>query len=89
MKSEWCCSEFQERFFQSEGRQAGLGILWYVRSRATPVFRLDYRRPNRMPPEPIAEDGFKVKFCPWCGCSSPISPSLWDRAMLLIVLRRP
>jgi lactoylglutathione lyase len=67
MKSEWCCPEFQERFFQSEGRQDGLGILWNVRSRAAPVFLLEYRRPNRMPTEPIAEDGFKLKFCPWCG----------------------
>jgi lactoylglutathione lyase len=67
MKSEWCCPEFQERFFQTEGRQDGLGILWYVRSRAAPVFLLEYRSPNRMPPEPIAEDGFKLKFCPWCG----------------------
>jgi hypothetical protein len=67
MKSEWCCPEFQERFFQAEGRQDGLGILWIVRSRAAPVFLLEYRRPNRMPPEPIAEDGIKLKFCPWCG----------------------
>ena len=67
MKSEWCCPEFQERFFHSEGRQDGLGILWIVRSRVTPVFRLEYRRTNRTPTEPIAEDGFKLKFCPWCG----------------------
>ena len=69
MKSEWCCTEFRERFFQAEGRQDGLGILWYVRSRATPVFRLEYHRPNRTPPERIAEDGFNLKFCPWCGCN--------------------
>ena len=69
MNSKWCCTEFRERFFQTEGRQDGLGILWYVRSRATPVFRLEYRRPNRRPPEPIAEDGFNLKFCPWCGCN--------------------
>ena|SRR5579862_979128 len=69
MNSEWCCAEFRKRFFQAEGRQDGFGILWYVRSRATPVFRLEYRRPNRMPPEPIAEDGFNLKFCPWCGCN--------------------
>ena len=69
MKSKWCCAEFQERFLQTEGRQDGLGILWYVRSRAAPVFRLEYRRPNRMTPEPIAEDGFNLKFCPWCGCN--------------------
>src|SRR6202051_2360468 len=68
MKSKWCCAEFQGRFFQTEGRQDGLGILWYVRSRATPVFRLEYRRPNRTLPEPIAEDRFNLKFCPWCGC---------------------
>ncbi len=67
MKSEWCCPEFRERFFQTEGRQDGLGILWFVRSRAAPVFVLEYRRPNRMPTQPIAEDGFKLKFCPWCG----------------------
>jgi lactoylglutathione lyase len=67
MKSKWCCAEFQERFFQTEGRQDGFGILWYVRSRAAPVFRLEYRRPNRTPPEPIAEDGIKLIFCPWCG----------------------
>jgi hypothetical protein len=46
MKSEWCCPEFQERFFQSEGRQDGLGIIWYVRSGAAPVFVLEYRRPK-------------------------------------------
>jgi hypothetical protein len=67
MTSEWCCAEFRERFFQTEGRQDGLGILWYVRSRAAPVFLLEYCRPNRMPYEPIAEDAFKLKFCPWCG----------------------
>jgi len=67
MNSEWCCAEFRDRFFQVEGRQDGLGILWYVRSRATPVFRLEYRRSNRTPTEPIAEDGFNLKFCPWCG----------------------
>ncbi len=67
MKSEWCCPEFQERFFQSGGRQDGLGILWIVHSRRAPMFLLEYRRPNRMPTEPIAEDGFKLKFCPWCG----------------------
>ncbi len=67
MKSEWCCPKFQERFFQAEGRQDGLGILWIVRSRAAPAFLLEYRRPNRMPTEPIAEDGIKLKFCPWCG----------------------
>ena len=69
MNSEWCCAEFRDRFFQAEGRQDGLGILWYVRSRATPVFRLEYRRPNRTPTEHIAEDGFNLKFCPWCGCN--------------------
>src|SRR6202051_39010 len=68
MNSEWCCAEFRARFLQAEGRQDGLGILWYVRSRATPVFRLEYHRPNRTPTEPIAEDGFNLKFCPWCGC---------------------
>jgi len=67
MNSECCCAEFRERFFQTEGRQDGLGILWFVRSRAAPVFVLEYRRPNRAPPEPIAEDGIKLKFCPWCG----------------------
>jgi lactoylglutathione lyase len=67
MKSEWCCPEFQERFFQTEGRQDGLGILWCVRPRAVPVFRLEYRRPNRTPLEPMAEDGIKLIFCPWCG----------------------
>jgi lactoylglutathione lyase len=69
MKSKWCCAEFRERFFQAEGRQDGLGILCYVRSRAAPVFRLEYRRPHRTPTEPIAEDGFNLKFCPWCGCN--------------------
>jgi lactoylglutathione lyase len=69
MNSEWCCTEFRERFFQANGRRDGLGILWCVRSRATPVFRLEYRRPNQTPRESMAQDGFNLKFCPWCGCS--------------------
>jgi lactoylglutathione lyase len=69
MNSEWCCAEFRDCFFEAEGRQDGLGILWYVPSRSTSVFRLEYRRPNRTPSEPIAEDGFNLKFCPWCGCN--------------------
>jgi hypothetical protein len=69
MNSEWCCTEFRERFFQTEGRQDGLGILWFVRSRAALVYVLEYRRRNRTPPEPIAEDGIKLKFCTWCGRS--------------------
>jgi hypothetical protein len=67
MNSEWCCVEFRERFFQTSGRQDGFGILWYVRSRTAPVFLLEFRRPNRTPPEPIAEGGVKITFCPWCG----------------------
>ena len=67
MPSEWCCARFRERFFQTDGRRDGLGILWFVRSRATPVFVLEYRRPNRELPERIAEDGIKIEFCPWCG----------------------
>jgi hypothetical protein len=66
MNSEWCCAEFRDRFFQ-DGRQDGLGILWFVRSSAAPIFVLEYRDPNRTPPEPIAKDGIKLKFCPWCG----------------------
>jgi len=67
MNYEWCCPEFQERYFEAEGRRDGLGISWFVRSRAAPVFLLEYRRPTGMPPEPIAEDGMKLHFCPWCG----------------------
>jgi lactoylglutathione lyase len=28
---------------------------------------LEYRRPNRKPPEAIVEDWIRLKFCPWCG----------------------
>ena len=32
------------------------------------MFLLQYLRPNRQSDEPpIAEDGIKLKFCPWCG----------------------
>lgn len=67
MSSGWCYAEFRERFFQSDGRQDGLGIFRYVRPRAAPVFLLEFRRPNRTLPEPMAEDGIKLKFCPFCG----------------------
>ena len=63
MPSEWCCPPFRERFFQTDGRRDGLGILWFVRSRTAPVFGLEYRRPNQESPERIAEDGIKIEFC--------------------------
>jgi hypothetical protein len=67
MVLEWCCADFRGRFFQDGGRQDGLGIIVVFRSRVPPLFALEYRRPNRKPPEPIADDGIKLKFCPWCG----------------------
>jgi hypothetical protein len=67
MNSEWCCSDFRERLYRDGGRQDRLGIFVAFMSRIPPIFQLEYRRPNRREPEPIAEDGFKLKFCPWCG----------------------
>ena len=67
MNSKWRSTEFRERFFQTQGRQDGHGILWFVHSRAVPLFLLEYRRSNRTPPEPIAENEIQLKFCPWCG----------------------
>src|SRR5580658_2817276 len=36
-------------------------------SKVPPPFQLEYRRPNRKPSEAIAEDGIRLKFCPWRG----------------------
>ena len=67
MNLKWCCADFRARCFQPDGRQDGLGIVVVFRSRIPPMFVWEYCRPNRMPSEPIAEDGIKLKFCPWCG----------------------
>jgi hypothetical protein len=64
---DWCCEEFRARLFQPDGRQDGLGILVVFHSRIAPIFLLEYRRPNRKAPEPIGEDGIRLKYCPWCG----------------------
>jgi ClpA/ClpB-like protein len=64
---DWCCEDFRTRLYQTDGRQDGLGILVLFRSRIPPMFVLEYRRPNRKEPEPVAEDGIRLKFCPWCG----------------------
>jgi lactoylglutathione lyase len=67
MNLDWCCEDFRERLFHDDGRQDGLGIFVLFRSKVPPLFQLEYRRPNRKPPEAIAEDGIRLKFCPWCG----------------------
>jgi hypothetical protein len=64
---DWCCDDFRARLFHAGFRPDGLGILVLFRSRIPPMFVLEYRRPNRQEPEPIAEDGIRLKFCPWCG----------------------
>jgi lactoylglutathione lyase len=63
----WCCEDFRGRLFHDDGNQDGLGIFVFFHSRVPPLFQLEYRRPNRKPPEAIAEDGIRLKFCPWCG----------------------
>ena len=67
--NEWCCAEFQARCYQPGKREDGLGILFLLSSKTGTHFLLEYRRPDRTPPEPIAADGTKLKFCPWCGCN--------------------
>jgi hypothetical protein len=69
MSPEWCCADFQARCFRPGKREEGIGILVLYGPRS--IFRclLEYRRPNRTPLEPIAEDGIALKFCPWCGCN--------------------
>jgi len=64
---EWCCPEFQTRCYQPGRREHGLGILVLILSKAGIQFLLEYRRTDRSPSEPIAADGIKLKFCPWCG----------------------
>jgi hypothetical protein len=68
MNLEWYCTDFRERVVRADGRRDGLGIVTFVQSRRPPVFLLQYLRPNRKASAPpIAEDGIKLKFCPWCG----------------------
>ena len=62
-----CCEDFRGHLFHDDGIQEGLGIFVFFRSRVPPLVRLEYRRPNQKPPEAIAEDGIRLKFCPWCG----------------------
>ena len=69
MNLEWCCADFRGRLFHDGGRQDGLGITVLFISRVPPIFQLEYRRPNQKPPESIAEDGIRLKFCLWCGRS--------------------
>jgi hypothetical protein len=66
-KLDWCCEDFRARLYQADGKRDGLGILILFLSRIPPMFILEYRRPNWKAPEPIAEDGIRLKFCPWCG----------------------
>jgi len=66
-KLDWCCEDFRARLYQADGKQDGLGILMLFRSSIPPMFILEYRRPNWKEPEPLAEDGIRLKFCPWCG----------------------
>lgn len=68
---EWCCAEFQARCYQPGKREHGLGIFVLVQSRVGMFFLLEYRRPDRTPSDPIAADGIKLKFCPWCGVNLP------------------
>src|SRR3984893_15815652 len=58
----WCCEDFRGRLFHDDGNQDGLGIFVFFRSRVPPLFQLEYRRPNRKPPDAIAEDGIRLKF---------------------------
>jgi ATP-dependent Clp protease ATP-binding subunit ClpA len=64
---EWCCSEFQARCYQPGRREHGLGILFLMSSKTGTHFLFEYRRAVRQPMEPIAADGIKLRFCPWCG----------------------
>jgi len=63
----WCCAEFQARCYQSGKREDGLGIIYVFSTKIGTSFHLEYRRPDRTPSDPIAADGIKLKFCPWCG----------------------
>jgi Clp amino terminal domain, pathogenicity island component len=65
----WCCADFRARCYQLGRKEDRLGILFLTQSRVGTFFRLEYRRPDRTPSEPIAADGIKLKFCPWCGCN--------------------
>lgn len=64
---EWCCADFEARCYQSRKKENGLGIIMLITSKTGTHFLLEYRRPDRTPSEPIAADGIKLKFCPWCG----------------------
>jgi hypothetical protein len=64
---EWCCPEFQAGCYQPGKREDGLGIIYVFSTKIGTRFHLEYRRPDRTPSDPIAADGIKLKFCPWCG----------------------
>jgi hypothetical protein len=62
--AEWCCADFQARCYQAGKKEDGLGILFFTQSRAGTYFLLEYRRPDRMPSEPIAACGIRLKMPP-------------------------
>jgi len=64
---QWCCAEFRARCYQPGQREDGLGILFAFSTKTGTRFHLEYRRPDRAPSDPIAVDGIKLTFCPWCG----------------------
>jgi hypothetical protein len=64
---EWCCADFQARCYQVGKREDGLGIIFVFNTKIGTRFYLEYRRPDHQPSDPIAADGIRLKFCPWCG----------------------
>ena len=63
MNLKWCCSDFEKRILHGK---PGLGVLVAIKSRVGVLCMLEYRRNSGGTPDSV-EDGFRLKFCPWCG----------------------
>jgi len=69
MNLDWCCAEFEAHCCKNGRKVNGLGICVLIHSMTGVHFLLEFRRPGRIPSEPIAKNGIKLKFCLWCGCN--------------------